>query len=338
MASVCGSTVGSLLLSDHVYLLNGVSIACYVLTICATCLIPGHLGQEEVYSGDSQQPLDLDPDVTEWPPHLGQRRSVDDIRSDKVSQLHPIHISIAKSFKVSYAKIISRSWKTSYRSIVTLFAVPNPTFTVLIIFLLNGLANGSRELLYQYTSLALHWPLATVNRAIALQALVSAVVLLVLPTIRKVYLESRLDLHQIDLFITQTSLIVNTVGAIGLGFSATTALFIISLCVYTSGAGLADSLTTYGTLTLPENVKVADFYVRTGLINASAALLGAPFWSSLFSIVIRNKSLPLGLPFWLCAGLYTAGIVGMRTLKSWSLPIQDGLRYSPIMGSDDRPG
>ncbi len=194
--------------------------------------------------------------------------------------------------------------------------MPSPTFIVLIVFLINGLAIRIDVLLPQYTSLVLHWPLATVNRALALKALVSALMLFALPTARKWYLEPCMSTLQIDLFITQVSLLTNTIGVIGLGFSAPAAFFVLALCVYTSGTGLADSLTAYGTFTLPPGEKVSEFYMRTGLINTIAAMIGAPVWSGVFSLVLKSGFLPLGLPFWMCAALFGAGIGGAMALKS----------------------
>lgn len=170
-------------------------------------------------------------------------------------------------------------------------------------------------LLPQYTSLLLAWPLATVNGAMALKALISALVLFILPSLRQKCLEPRMSTQQIDLFITQASLVANMLGVIGLGISAPAGFFIISLCVYTSGTGLADSLTAYGTVTLPAGENVSEFYMRIGLINTIAALVGAPMWSALFSVVLKNGWLPLGLPFWLCAVLFGAGIGEVMALK-----------------------
>ena len=214
-------------------------------------------------------------------------------------------------------RILLHSWQASYRSVFTLFSVPNPTFTVLIVFLINGLAIRMDILLPQYTSLVLHWPLATVNRALALKALVSSLMLFALPTLRKWYLEPRMGTLQVDLLITQVSLLTNTIGVIGLGFSAPAVFFILALCIYTSGTGLADSLTAYGALTLPPGENVLEFYMRTGLINTIAAMIGAPLWSAVFSLVLRSGFLPLGLPFWMCAALFGAGVGGSLALKEW---------------------
>lgn len=105
---------------------------------------------------------------------------------------------------------------------------------------------------------------------------------------------------------------------VGLGFSgvfASAGLFIASLCIYTSGIGLADSLTSYGTFSLAPGQTVADFYVRVGLINTIAGLAAAPLWSGLFSFILRSNILPFGLPFWICAGLFGAGLVGVGALR-----------------------
>ena len=174
-------------------------------------------------------------------------------------------------------------------------------------------------ILPQYTSLALSWPLATVNRVLALKSLISAASLFAIPTLREAFLEPRYTnrggASAIDLLITQASLVANTIGIIGLGFSAGVPFFILAMCVYTSGTGVLDSLTSYGTYTLPAGESVAEFYVRTGMTASVAALLGGLFWSAAFSYVVRSDWIPLGTPFWLCASLFVVNCVGVAALK-----------------------
>ena len=218
------------------------------------------------------------------------------------------------------SQLLLSSWRSSYTSLLTLFAVPNPTYTVIILLLIYGIAARIEVILPQYISLALGWPFATVNRLQALRALVSAASLFTLPTLRKHYLEPRFVTRggstAVDLFITQASLTANTIGIVALGFSAGAApFFILALCVYTSGTGLADSLTSYGTFMLPAGESVAEFYVRTGLVSTVAALIGAPVWSAALSFVLRTGWLPLGTPFWLCACLFGFGCAVVVTLK-----------------------
>ena len=149
----------------------------------------------------------------------------------------------------------------------------------------------------------------------ALKNLVSALFLFMLPTLRRIYLEPRMSVPQMDLFITQASLLANTLGVIALGVSGPAWSFVLSLCVYTCGMGLADSLYSYGTFTLPDGENVAELYVRLGLLNTIASLVAGPLWSTLFSVVLRSGALPLGLPFWLSSGLFGAGIAGVAVLK-----------------------
>lgn len=220
----------------------------------------------------------------------------------------------------SLSQLLISSWRSSYTSLLTLFSVPNPTFTVIILLLIYGIAVRVEVILPQYISLALGWPFATVNRLQALKALVSAASLFALPTMRKRYLEPQFVAKggstAVDLFITQVSLVANTIGIIGLGFSAGAPFFILALCVYTSGTGLADSLTSYGTFMLPAGESVAEFYVRTGLVSTVAALIGGPLWSAALSFVLRSGWMPLGTPFWLCASLFALGCAGVVTLKN----------------------
>lgn len=192
---------------------------------------------------------------------------------------------------------------------------------IISLFLMNSFAHSVQVIIPQYTSLVLSWPFARVDAILALKALVSSIVIFSLPVFRKIHLEPYLSTPNIDLLITQISLAVHFVGMVGLGFSgifASPGFFTVSLCIYTSGIGLADSLTSYGTFSLAPGQTVADFYVRVGLINTIAGLTAAPFWSALFSLILRSKILPLGLPFWLCAGLFGAGLVGVGApRKGW---------------------
>ena len=321
LASVAGSWIGSLLLSQHVYLLNGLSIACYVLTACVSATIPRHCGRDEQ---DDERSAMIVPDDED--DHFDRSRPSSAENVVLSHDFNPKVILSASSFSVplliqlpefqsSLLRVLFKSWHASYRSLVALFSTTFPTSTVLLIYFLNSLATRVEVLLPQYTSLLLSWPLATVNAAMALKNLISAFFLFILPTLRRIYLEPRMSVQQIDLFITQMSLVANTVGMIGLGMSAPAWFFVLFLCVYTSGMGLADSLTSYGTFTLPAAEKMAEFYVHTGLINTIASLLAGPLWSALFSIILRSGGFPLGLPFWLCAGLFGAGIAGVAVLR-----------------------
>lgn len=189
---------------------------------------------------------------------------------------------------------------------------------MIILFLINGLATNIQVIIPQYTSLVLSWPFARVDAVLALKSLVSALVLFCLPLFRKAYLAPHLSAPKIDLLITQASLAANLIGMVGLGFSgmfASAGLFIASLCIYTSGIGLGDSLTSYGTFNLAPGQTVAEFYVHLGLINLIAGLTAAPLWSGLFSVILRSQILPFGLPFWICAGLFGAGLGGVGALR-----------------------
>lgn len=54
LASVFGSAIGSVLLNNHVYILNGLSIACYLSTAYFASFIPEHYGRADSAGGASQ--------------------------------------------------------------------------------------------------------------------------------------------------------------------------------------------------------------------------------------------------------------------------------------------
>lgn len=136
-----------------------------------------------------------------------------------------------------------------------------------------------------------------------------------LPALRRIYLEPRMTVPQTDLFITQASLLAHALGVIALGVSGPAWFFVLSLCVYTTGMSLADSLFSYATFMLPAGENVAEVYAHLGLVSTITSLVAAPLWSTLFSFVLRSGTLPLGLPFWLCSGLFGAGVAGVIALK-----------------------
>ena len=303
--------------------MNALSIFCYLATAYIATFIPAHYGRDDSKAEAVEPFLASSYDDISSPASTSilfeqsAKKVLDCPRLNYSSQLYQADYPQQQH---SVSQLLNSSLRSSYTSLLKLFSVPNPTFTVVILLLIYGIAVRIEVILPQYISLSLGWPLATVNRLQALKALVSAASLFALPTIRKRYLEphfvTRGGSIAVDLFITQASLTVNTIGIIGLGFSAGAPFFILALCVYTSGNGLLDSLTSYGTFTLPANESVAEFYVRTGLVSTVASLIGGPWWSAALSFVLRSEWMPLGTPFWLCAGLFGLGCAGVVTLRS----------------------
>ena len=53
IASIAGASVASLLLSHHVYLLNGLSAICFALTVMLAMLIPSHCGRDSEVTADA---------------------------------------------------------------------------------------------------------------------------------------------------------------------------------------------------------------------------------------------------------------------------------------------
>lgn len=215
----------------------------------------------------------------------------------------------------SLPPIVLDSWRASFNSVMTIFRVPRPTFTVILIFLLYSFTTRVEVLNPQYISITLDWSLATVNSLLAGKALLSAMILFALPAGRTIYLEPRMNDQQVDLFIVKASLILNAIGMVGFGVPIPFPLLIAALLLYTSGNGLYDSLTTFGITSLPVDQKPGDFLVRIGLAQTISGLVAAPFWSTVFSLCLKSDSLSTGLPYWISAGLFGGTIVLSQSLR-----------------------
>ncbi|MCJ1350963.1 MAG: hypothetical protein MMC33_000945 [Icmadophila ericetorum] len=325
IAGMGGAAFGSVLLSHHVYLLNGLSIFGYVITAWIAMLIPRQVGMEYSKIASDVIPIPVPEETSKDEedldiPHL-LSSSTELSRSHSNESLQGLiqQRCVDKDPPRPLLHILLHTWRASYTSLLTLFSPPNPTFTVILLFLLNSLAQHIQVLLPQYTSLLLGWSLERVNAALALKNLVSALFLFVLPTFRTRYLQPRISATPlIDLLISQTSLIANMIGIIGLAISPSAIPFIISLSIYTSGVGLQDSLTAYGTLSLPPEETVPDFYTRTGLANTLAGLVGGPLWSGMFGLVLNSGGVwPRSLPMWSCAMLFGVSIGMVGRLRRW---------------------
>lgn len=91
LAAVLGSTIGSLLLSNYLYYLNGLSIMCYVITACIAITIPSHLGRDSEIIEDSRTTLLIPDDsgaLTTSPTQL----SISTFRSEKVSGPYCVYL------------------------------------------------------------------------------------------------------------------------------------------------------------------------------------------------------------------------------------------------------
>lgn len=76
LASVGGSAIGSMLQSNHVDLLNALSIFCYALTACFATAIPSQCGRH-IQTAENSQPILLNAELTASPlsPPEGSRLS-----------------------------------------------------------------------------------------------------------------------------------------------------------------------------------------------------------------------------------------------------------------------
>ena len=314
-----GSTFGYFLLSNHVYILNACAVAFLFLALAVTALIPGSLGMEQGKSVPlKNRRSDRDPDTSYHDSDSSQAALMEEgSDEDLISDNESIPNVDSSSMKAPLASMILEAWRSSFRPLKALLHAPKPTSIVLFCFLMNGLAANVTVMLSQYISLTLHWSLAAVNSALGTMALVSAIWLACLPTLRQKFLEPRMSTPQVDLFITQASLIAKIVGYVAIGFALPAPLLVLALCIYTIGIGAYESLVAYGSVTLPKGQTASDFYVGIGLLQLLSGMVGSATWAGLFNLILKNDAVPMGLLFWIGAGVFGVAAQGIALLKKF---------------------
>ncbi|KAL8671124.1 MAG: hypothetical protein Q9168_004369 [Polycauliona sp. 1 TL-2023] len=299
LGGVSASALGSALLSRHVFLLNGLGVFCSMIALAVTALLPPQLGKASAA---------LNADDTSATESL----LLDDADPQSAPTTRPV---VKSRDDINIHRILWDSWRFSLHSITTLFRVPRTTFAILWIFLLYSFTTRVGVLNNQYISLTLGWSLATVNSLQAANGLLSAVILFIIPVVRKSYLEPTMKHQQIDMMLVEVSLLLNAIGVAGFGISSLPPLLIIALATYASGIGVYDSLTTVGITSLTGDQTAGDFLVRSILVTTLGGLVAAPLWSTLFSLCLKSDTLPTGLPYWISAAMFGWTIILSRSLR-----------------------
>ena len=97
LSSVGGSAIGSVLLSHHVWLLNALSVLCFILAACLATAIPSDLGKDSA-SAEDTRPIIMASDATDI-----QRTSLesDSFRREETTKV--LHCRACSPPKTNYA-------------------------------------------------------------------------------------------------------------------------------------------------------------------------------------------------------------------------------------------
>ena len=294
LANVVASVTGSLLLTNHIYMLNSLGLLCSVAAVLISLVISQYLGlvekvtHSETDASDSEQDSNAGFEAADR--EIYDRRKI-------------IHLLLT-------------SWRHSLTAIFTSYRLASPTFEVVLIFFLSNMCARVEVLNPQYISLRLSWPLESVNSLLALRSLASACSSALLPTLRKRYLEPSRSGQQCDVFIIRTCLFLSVLGILGVGSPLPIPLFVLALCLCANGNSFLDSLTTFGAVTLIPGETIPDYFLRTGLIQTFGGLLAAPIWASIFSFCVASPGVSIGTPYWLSALSFGGiSVIALRLMK-----------------------
>ncbi|KAL7273446.1 hypothetical protein RUND412_003701 [Rhizina undulata] len=275
-----GMTTGTYLLERGIWIPCQVGLLVYSLGIPALLLLPSSLpvnaGEETDNSHSQLLPEEGDPRSdgpwSAWKFYL-------------VAQFRAITVDYTKSFHVAMELFIH---DRLYR-------------LCLAIFFFNITGMGVRIVLQQWASKFFKWTLAETSYVLSFELLVSGLVLVSLPYISKRLLKPMLgSTRRTDLWVVKASLLINIVGALCIGFAPTKIFFVVSLTIYSTGAGLYDSLKSFATGFLRRE-EITRLYVGISLVETVGSLIAGPLWSGIFSLALSVNFLGYGLPFWLCS-------------------------------------
>ncbi|KAH7354958.1 hypothetical protein BKA65DRAFT_231744 [Rhexocercosporidium sp. MPI-PUGE-AT-0058] len=293
--------LSSILLRKHVYIqciLGGVTLGA---TIPLCCMLPG---KDEV-SAQSSETSSL---LSTTPPITPLAMDPED---------GALFWTIVKSLGTNAKH--SLSIFRDLRSSSSLFRTTMFTFFMLTV------GYGIKVVFIQWPSLTYGWMLADVHAIISYETVISAIILLTLPTVSHKVLKPRLgdSVSEVDLFVAKISAAAHVLGILCAGFAPGKVSYILALTVWKLGNGLNDALRSYVTGLLERKEDVEQLYLGIGMVETLGGMIATAAWTSLFAKVLGKGYLVLRLPFMIssvillicCACIWVLGRFGPKKPK-----------------------
>ncbi|KAG4437358.1 hypothetical protein IFR05_007164 [Cadophora sp. M221] len=279
--------VSSVLLRKHVYaqcVLGGVTLAA---TIPLCCLLPA---KQEV----SQQSSETSSLLATTLPPTPLTMDLED---------GALFWTIMRSLRTN-----ARHSLSSFRDI---FYSSSLSRTTMFTFFMLTMGYGVRVVFIQWPSVTYGWILAEVHVVISYEMVISATILLTLPTISHKILKPRLggSVSEVDLFVAKFSAVAHVLGILCVGFAPGKVSYILALMVWKLGHGLMDALRSYVTGLLETKEDVEQLYLGIGMMETLGGMIATAAWSGLFAKVLGKGYLVSRLPFMISAVLLLGGYV-----------------------------
>ncbi|KAH9220143.1 hypothetical protein DL95DRAFT_456676 [Leptodontidium sp. 2 PMI_412] len=279
--------VSSILLRKHVYaqcILGGVTLGA---TIPLCCMLPA---KQEV----SQQSSETSSLLSTIPPLTPLAMDLED---------GALFWAIVKSFRTH-----ARHSLSGFRDILYSSSLSR---TTMFTFFMLTIGYGIRVVFIQWPSVTYGWILAEVHVIISYETVISAIILLTLPTISHKILKPRLgsSVSEVDLFVAKFSAVAHVVGILCVGFAPGKVSYIMALTVWKLGHGLIDALRSYVTGLLERKEDVEQLYLGIGMMETLGGMIATAVWSGLFATVLGKGYLVSRLPFMVSSVILLSGYV-----------------------------
>ncbi|KAI3392718.1 hypothetical protein diail_5275 [Diaporthe ilicicola] len=181
----------------------------------------------------------------------------------------------------------------------------------LLVLPVQKLSRPMLELILQYMSFKFGWALSRTSYLISIQAATQIVLfLLVLPGANRWLLRRSWHASEASLELSRVSVLFLELGCLGMAFAPTAPLFITFMIVNVFGAGYASAMRSFLT-SLVSGRHIALLYTTMALFEGTAVLAAAPLLGLTFSAGVELGGLAVGLPFFVSAGVYGLGAIGV---------------------------
>ncbi|KAJ5102518.1 hypothetical protein N7532_003047 [Penicillium argentinense] len=213
----------------------------------------------------------------------------------------------------SYPKTTSRvrAWWDKCRTNIRFYLRPylfilnhKPVLLLLSVFLIYRLSRGSSWFLTQYISTRYHWTLAEANLLVAFRPTISIPMFLWgLPYLKKYYLNARHSSTQKDLSLARASILLFTLGTLGIGLSPAIATLIPSMVIQASGSGFV-FLTRSIITTLVERDQTARLYTVIEILQSVGNVVASLTITAVFQLGLRLGGFWIGLAWMVTSSLF----------------------------------
>lgn len=199
----------------------------------------------------------------------------------------------------------------------------------LLIFLVTSLSDNNLNVLLQYVSNRYGWTISQAAYLFSLKAAVNVLLYMFIVPVSLAYLVSRWGFTSVhaNFWAQKASIVLLCLGSLAIGLSFNIRLLIASLVVYSLGWGISVfnlSLLTHAAFEILDEEHTGRIYSVMGFFETIGSLVGVPLMAGTWALGIKIGGFGLGLPFFICAGLYAAATIVTWFMKFESPVIVDG--------------